>query len=174
MKKEAEIQKFKTEMMDLNYEIRKKEIDMIESRKKSNFSNEEKLTSLKETLQLERNISEELRIQCEKYVFEINKLKEEKKNENNLNHNSFLEKQIATKFKNVNDEIKNLKRKIDGNIEKHIIIKKSSITNNDSPQEQIRQLTQINKNLTSFNLILQSRLQIYVFYKKIFKSNINI
>ena len=84
------------------------------------------------------------------------KLRDEIKNEKVQKYFA-LEKQITTNFKNVNEEIKNLKNKIDVKIEKHLVQKPS--LKSTSSEEKIKTLTQINSNLTSFVLILQNRLK---------------
>ena len=146
--------------MDLNYKIRRKEMEFIEIKRflQNAKENEEKLKLCRELIAKEKEISEDLRKHLEALENENSKLKNEVKNE--IVENYFtLEKQITKNFKNVNEEIKNLKNKIDVKIEKHLTKKPSLKNNLESNEEKIKNLTQINSNLTSFILILQNRLK---------------
>ena len=96
---------------------------------------------------------------------DYNKIKNSAINEPKIDKFCSSEDKTPTNFKNVNEEIKNLKHKIDGKIQKHLTNAKSPSTNNlDSHQEKIKNLNQINSNLTSFVLILQNRLKLYVLF----------
>lgn len=148
--------------MDLNYQIRQKDLSIIEIKQTINNSVQEKISSLQEEIKKERNSSQELSLQLEDLQAKYNEITKGKKNDYEN-----LETQLSMKFKNINDEIKTLKKKIDGNIENHI--NKKPLTQqpnanslNYSLQEKTNQLTQINKSLTSFIIILQNQLQKYV------------
>lgn len=152
--------------MDLNYDIRKKEIELLELKNKLILSKEIeiKLASMNIELNEERKTSEILKnkldILSNDYYKLMNDTKSEKKEK--FNH---LEKKTSLTFKNVNEEIKTLKTKIDGNIAKHIIKETSIKSNNNldlTSHEKIKNLNQTNSNLTSFILILQNRLKLYV------------
>ena len=149
---------------DLNYQIRKKDVEFIEITSSSKTF-EERLKAIKENLNKERQISEELREKIEILTNDYNKIKNSAINEPKIDKFCSSEDKTPTNFKNVNEEIKNLKHKIDGKIQKHLTNAKSPSTNNlDSHQEKIKNLNQINSNLTSFVLILQNRLKLYVLF----------
>ena len=170
LKKEEEIQLMKTEIMDLNFKIRRKELEFIEIKKtiEKAKENEAKIIACKETISKEKEFSEKLQKQIEDLEAENLKLRDEIKNEKVQKYFA-LEKQITTNFKNVNEEIKNLKNKIDVKIEKHLVQKPS--LKSTSSEEKIKTLTQINSNLTSFVLILQNRLKsnVIIILLRVFK-----
>ena len=108
----------KSEIMDLNFKIRRKELEFIEIKKtiEKAKDNEAKIIACKETISKEKEFSEKLQKQIEDLEAENLKLREEIKNEKVQKYFA-LENQITTNFKNVNEEIKNLKNKIDVKIE---------------------------------------------------------
>lgn len=169
LKKEEEIQKLKSEIIDLNYKIRRKEIDFLDIKRtlQAAKETEDRLKKCQEELSQEQDLSQNQRKQIESMLKENDALKSELKS-GKVESFRTLESQITKNFKNVNEEIKNLKNKIDTKIEKHIVQKPSlgKAQDQSTSEEKIKSLTKINSNLTSFIVILQSRLG-KVFFQQI-------
>ena len=183
VKNEEENKKLRNQIMDLNYQSRKKELEFIDLKHRSTTSKdlEEKFLQVKENFIKEKQISEDLRTKLEAITNDYEKLKSNINIENDSKMEKSLivngekqNKQNSISFRNMNEEIKNLKNKIDGKIESHLIKKAPSLNKANTVeflQEKVKNLNQINSNLTSSILILQNRLNLKVIFQFIIYFN---